>query len=102
MEENETLGTNGHLDGGTGRHLEFASPASASSARARETDSAGFKIGIGRTVHLPRRIVEQALCAHIGRVLSTRGLETPDPVDFFNRASVQLEPDGSAIVAWEE
>jgi hypothetical protein len=35
-------------------------------------------------------------------VLSTRGLETPDPVEFFNRASVHLEPDGSAVVAWEE
>jgi hypothetical protein len=53
-------------------------------------------------VHLPRRIVEQALVAHVGRVLASRGLEAPDPIDFLNRASVHLEATGEAIVTWEE
>ena len=60
-------------------------------------------VAIGRSVHLPRRVVDQAVVAHVARVLSARGVQVPsDPVDFLNRARVHLEDDGAAIVTWEE
>ncbi len=99
MEEETILGGMARSPGGD---LEPTAPQGAGSPRAPEANQASFKIGIGRTVHLPRRIVEQALVAHVGRVLASRGLEAPDPIDFLNRASVHLEATGEAIVTWEE
>lgn len=99
MEEETILGG---MARSTGGDLQPEAPQGARGAAPREADPTSFKIGIGRTVHLPRRIVEQALVAHVGRVLASRGLESPDPIDFLNRASVHLEATGEAIVTWEE
>ncbi len=99
MEEETILGGMARSPGG---NAELETPEGPRGPRARKEDQTNFKIGIGRTVHLPRRIVEQALVAHVGRVLASRGLEAPDPIDFLNRASVHLEATGEAIVTWEE
>ena len=99
MEEETILGGMARSPSG---NIEPETPEGPRGPRARKEDQTSFKIGIGRTVHLPRRIVEQALVAHVGRVLASRGLEAPDPIDFLNRASVHLEATGEAIVTWEE
>ena len=67
------------------------------SPKARES------IGIGRTVHLPRAIVEQAIVAYVQKVLEARGLGKGEAIDLFHRAQVHLDPHhGIAIVTWEE
>lgn len=90
------------LAGGLGGGATVTEPSSGARGnpapkQARES------IGIGRTVRLPRPIVEQAIVAYVQRVLEARGLDSRGEIlDLIHRAEVHIEATGSAIVIWQE
>jgi hypothetical protein len=85
--------------GGGATVTEASSGARGNSAPKQPCES----IGIGRTVRLPRPIVEQAIVAYVQRVLEARGLEWRGEIsELFHRAEVHIEATGSAIVIWQE
>lgn len=77
------------------------SSGSARNSRAKKQAREG--IGIGRTVRLPRAIVEQAIVQYVQKVLEARGLDSRGEIlDLIHRAEVHIEAEGSAIVIWQE
>ena len=84
------------------RGNELEAPEGVGSRPAISPLEEGRALGIGRTIHVPASLVQEAVIAHVSRSLSARGIAAPREAWLVDRAFVHLERDGSAVVTWQE